>query len=123
MYLWFRHFRIVSAAEKRIQEAGKMNLQQLELLGVKDRCSSMDGMASLLQNLHRSRQVRLIYEQVIRVECRNGEDADPGLGQGNCQRGEDADDRERHGPGHTQTAPAPLAEDSFRHGVLATHDG
>jgi hypothetical protein len=50
-----------------------------------------------------------------RLEC--------GLGQRSGQRGEDTDDRERNRAGHPQAAPALLADNYFRHGVLAADDG
>lgn len=79
-------------------------------------------MTLLPQNSNRLFQVFLLHEQVIRVEGRDSEHANPGFGQRNCQRGEDADDRERDRLGHPKAAPAPLAQDAIRHGVLATDD-
>ena len=85
--------------------------------------ASLDGMAPPPHNVNRPLQVFRLHEQVIRVECREGEDADPGVGQRSRQRGEDANHGERDRPGHPQTAPASLAVDAVRHGVLATDDG
>ena len=80
-------------------------------------------MAQPPQSVNRPLQVFRLHEQVVRVEGRDGEDADPGSGQNSRQRGKDADDGERDGPGYPQTAPTPLTENILRYRALATNDG
>jgi hypothetical protein len=83
----------------------------------------IDGVAASLERGYGRGQVFFLREQVIGVECREGEDADAGLCKWNRQRGEDANGGERNGPSHAQTSPALFALDAVWNDAFLTDDG
>ena len=63
-------------------------------------------MAAAFQGFDSAPQTDILYEDIVRIEGRNGEDGDSGGGQQGTGLGQNAHDTEIYGAGQLQDAPA-----------------
>src|SRR5262245_56152276 len=83
---------------------------------------SFDAVACCAQGGPGHAKILVLHEQIIRVECRNGKDADSLFGEREHQRSQDADNRELDGPRHPQAPPVLFTVDPFWDTALRTED-